>query len=504
MHDLEETLKQIFYRSLIDTSYGTKGFSKVPLTEDIYGEYLDLAKYITKHYQSHDSAISSEELKISISVDLKKRRKYTDDLYLNFVQDINDIVQVANGENFSNTKLIEQETTKWLYNQLTVKRIKRYILDNDNSQQGLESLAQDLDEISHVTNDDDLGETLSMFKPEDEDLRIEYAKETYGNSLSTGWDNLDEVTDGGLGYGEMGMLVAPSGTGKTTLLMNLATNYVLNGKHVLYFVLEERMARMENKMLSLLSNQNRHFYYKDKDDDGNKIEPKLDEEKFKQLNKYMEKAYEEKRVGDVRLWVKEPYQLTPKDIERVLNDTLRRDGAYPDVVIIDYPELLNNPFERKGINEYSAMGRLYHELRAVANRYKVVLWVVSQTNRTAYTQDIKTVQSIEGSKEKLNSVEFCGTLNQTSEEFSKGFMRIYVDKSRNRPESTEDPQRNSMLKFKVNTKTVRISCETPDESDNHDNLLSSIGNKGHKPEAFKKSEKELSELRNNIPDDLRV
>jgi len=223
------------------------------------------------------------------------------------------------------------------------------------------------------------------------------------------------------------------------------------------------------------------------------------------MSKRMEKAWAEKTSGDVRLWVKEPYQLSPKDIEKVLTEVLHKDGKYPDVVILDYPELLDNTFEKGNTNEFTAMGKLYHELRAIANRHHVILWVVSQTNRDAYGSEIKTARAIEGSKQKINSVEFCATLNQLPEEFSAGFMRMYVDKSRNRPTvNVSNPELNSMLKFSVDTKSVRIKTQTQEESDAHDNLLSSLNTKGTKPQAYNKTSSELEDLRNGVPDSMKV
>lgn len=486
---------------MVDVKYGKGGFSQVPLSDEYFGKSLGLAKYIIGYYREHDSEISANELKMSISTDLKNQHKYTDEGYLALAQDINDIAHLSVQDNYSSSKLLEAETSKWLLNQLTVKRIKKFIASESSDTDKLDKLAEDISEIAHITSNNDLGETLSLFNEEDEQRRLDLADEAYADVVSTGWDNLDEVTDGGLAPGEMGMIIAPSGTGKTTILMNLATNYSRNGKNVLYFALEERMSRMENKLLSMLSEKNRHYYY----DDNKDGRPELNRDRLLSMSKRMEKAWAEKTSGDVRLWVKEPYQLSPKDIEKVLTEVLHKDGKYPDVVILDYPELLDNTFEKGNTNEFTAMGKLYHELRAIANRHHVILWVVSQTNRDAYGSEIKTARAIEGSKQKINSVEFCATLNQLPEEFSAGFMRMYVDKSRNRPTvNVSNPELNSMLKFSVDTKSVRIKTQTQEESDAHDNLLSSLNTKGTKPQAYNKTSSELEDLRNGVPDSMKV
>ena len=46
---------------------------------------------------------------------------------------------------------------------------------------------------------------------------IEHIEERYSDTarttVSTGWDVIDELTQGGLGNGELGVIVAPAGVG---------------------------------------------------------------------------------------------------------------------------------------------------------------------------------------------------------------------------------------------------------------------------------------------------
>ena len=58
------------------------------------------------------------------------------------------------------------------------------------------------------------------------------------NSVSTGWDVIDELMDGGLGPGELGVVMAPSGIGKSWFLSKIACSAVQRGMNVLHYTLE--------------------------------------------------------------------------------------------------------------------------------------------------------------------------------------------------------------------------------------------------------------------------
>jgi replicative DNA helicase len=58
------------------------------------------------------------------------------------------------------------------------------------------------------------------------------------NSVPTGWNPINELMDGGLGPGELGVVVAPSGIGKTWLLCKLGADAVARGFNVLHYSLE--------------------------------------------------------------------------------------------------------------------------------------------------------------------------------------------------------------------------------------------------------------------------
>ena len=56
--------------------------------------------------------------------------------------------------------------------------------------------------------------------------------------ITTGWKDIDDISKGGLGKGELGVVVAPTGAGKSMVLVHLGAQALKAGKNVLHYTLE--------------------------------------------------------------------------------------------------------------------------------------------------------------------------------------------------------------------------------------------------------------------------
>ena len=63
-----------------------------------------------------------------------------------------------------------------------------------------------------------------------EDIDSRYGGEAERDPQPTGWNVIDEALDGGLSYGELGVVLAPSSAGKSWALIHIATNLIKRGK----------------------------------------------------------------------------------------------------------------------------------------------------------------------------------------------------------------------------------------------------------------------------------
>jgi predicted ATP-dependent serine protease len=58
------------------------------------------------------------------------------------------------------------------------------------------------------------------------------------HTITTGWDVVDDLMDGGLANGELGVVMAPAGIGKSWLLINIGANAIKAGHTVIHYTLE--------------------------------------------------------------------------------------------------------------------------------------------------------------------------------------------------------------------------------------------------------------------------
>ena len=116
----------------------------------------------------------------------------------------------------------------------------------------LNSLASSFDEISKVINDalklgseNNLATTLLQTSKKDTSLS---SKPRY-----CGWSKMDNICGGGLGKSELGVVIAPTGAGKSMALVHLGSEGVKEGKTVVYYTLELQDTVVANRFDSCIT-----------------------------------------------------------------------------------------------------------------------------------------------------------------------------------------------------------------------------------------------------------
>jgi len=94
------------------------------------------------------------------------------------------------------------------------------------------------DEISKIIND-------ALVLGSDSNFGYDYLKDfeerfeiKARNPVSTGWSEIDSISGKGLGNGELGVVVAPTGAGKSMVLTHLGAQALLRGVTVVHYTLE--------------------------------------------------------------------------------------------------------------------------------------------------------------------------------------------------------------------------------------------------------------------------
>ena len=254
-------------------------------------------------------------------------------------------------------------------------------------------------------------------------------------------------------------------THNTTFGVNLAYNYIVQGLNVLFLPLEEKLDRMVLRFEQRLSKQPKSSIMA-----GGQLNRNLFDVTQQAYQQFTNPKNQGKGWGEFIISKYMPRTLSPSGLEQeIINQTLVL-GKQIDVVIIDYPDLMDNPFMRGSDNESRAGGMLIEEIRRISQEYNFVGWVFSQLNRSGTSNELRTAQMIEGSKQKLNPVEIAMTINQTPQEQEANFTRLYVDKLRNRTHANFDRQ----LVFRYVDEFMQLRDITEEERFAHQAIISTM------------------------------
>jgi replicative DNA helicase len=177
---------------------------------------------------------------------------------------------------------------------------------------------------------------------------------------------LDELIGGGLSPGELGVVIAPPGGGKSMALVKFASTALLEGKKVVYYTLE-----LSEEVV------------------GQRFDACINDIGLKHVWDYPEHISE--KLQDLAalgggLKIKEFLEggVTVNTIKAHLK-TLEIEGFVPDVIFVDYLGLM------KPLGSYAekrhALTDIAEGLRNIANNMRVPLWSAHQTNRTAIQEE---------------------------------------------------------------------------------------------------------------------
>ena len=233
--------------------------------------------------------------------------------------------------------------------------------------------------------------------------------------VTTGWTEMDDITGGGLGKNELGVVIAPTGAGKSMVLVHLGAQALLQGKNVIHYTLELQDTVVANRYDSCLTTF-----------------PLTDIKNFK------DEVLEKVKAIPGRLIVKEyPTKSASTNTIRSHLERLRKRGIDPGMVIVDYGDLLRPVVVRK--EKRNELESIYEEMRAISSEFKCPVWTASQTNRSGLNAEVVTMESISEAFSKCFVADLIFSLSRTIEDKQANAGRIFVAKNRNGPDGMVYP-----------------------------------------------------------------
>ena len=290
------------------------------------------------------------------------------------------------------------------------------------------------DEISQVIND---SLKLGMDNDEGYDWKKDFEerfKPRFRNPISTGWDLIDGISKGGLGQKELGVVIAPTGAGKSMVLVHLGTQALKAGKTVVHYTLE-----LQDTVI------------------GSRYDSCLTKVPLGNLMSFKEKIYEEVQDIEGRLIVKEyPTKSATTHTIKTHLEKLKMRNVNVDMIIVDYADLLRPVrSQREKRNELET---IYEELRGIAAEMECPIWTASQTNRSGLNAEVITMEAISEAFNKCFVSDFIFTVSRTVDDKVANSGRVFVAKNRNGPDGLVFP-------IFMDTSTVSIKVLQPSEED---------------------------------------
>ena len=313
-------------------------------------------------------------------------------------------------------EFVQSETLDFCKNQTLKSAILQSVdlLENKNYD-GIKSI---IDEAMKAGSERDLGHD---YIPSLE-LRLE---ESARITVKTPWDVINDITDGGLGPGELGVVVAPAGIGKSWVLSAMGAYAISQGLNVVHYTLELNEAYVGLRYDSIFTgveSQNLKYHKEE----------------------VMEKLYDLKGSLTIK------YYPTKACTVNTLSAHLKKVttfGTKVDMVLVDYADIMKDVGKAQEMRH--ALGNIYEDLRGMAGEMQIPIWTASQANRSALDEDVIEASKVAESYTKVMTADFVISLSRKIEDKIGNTGRFHIIKNRFGPDGLTYPA-------KINTNIGKI------------------------------------------------
>ena len=234
-------------------------------------------------------------------------------------------------------------------------------------------------------------------------------------TMPTQWDSVNDLMDGGLAGGELGVVVAPAGIGKSWTLQALGAHAVKKGLTVIHYTLELNAQYVGLRYDTIVSGQptGNLQYYKEE------VQQKISKLKGNLIIKYY------------------PTRTASVNTITAHLQQCELQGIRPDMVIVDYADIMKST---QHFNEKRhQIGHVYEELRGMAGEFDIPVWTASQANRSSLEEDVIDASKVSEDYSKVMTADFVMSMSRKVEDKIANTGRFHVIKNRFGPDGITFP-----------------------------------------------------------------
>ena len=357
--------------------------------------FKTLLQLVKEYYVKYDCTPSYETLSQMV------KSEFPQELMLKILNDTIKQIQTASIEGAS---FVQEKSLKFCKQQELQKamdKAQKIITEGDfESYDKVEGLVRNALQVGEI----DKGQT-DIFANLDTVL-----EEDYRHPIPMGIAGIDRLLKGGLAKGEIGVILAPTGVGKTTILTKIANTAFNLGYNVLQVFFEDNPKIIQRKHFTLWTGIEPDNLVKNRDE----VMSKVTEIQETMQNKLILK----KLASDT---------MTMNQIKGQVRKMIA-DGNKIDLIMLDYIDCILPESTSK--DEWKAEGSVMRGFEAMCHELDLVGWTATQGNRSSISAEVVTTDQMGGSIKKAQVGHVIISVAKTLQQKEMNLATIAITKSR--------------------------------------------------------------------------
>ena len=236
-------------------------------------------------------------------------------------------------------------------------------------------------------------------------------RKDFRHPIPTGIVGLDGLLKGGLGRGELGVVLAPTGVGKTTLLTKFANAAFVSDFNVLQIVFEDNVDAIKRKHYTIWS----EVTPDEQPDNEEEVTFKVIEAK-------------QRSKGDIKILKLVSGDVTISEIKSQIRK-FRSEGFKIDLLVLDYIDCIAPERSSYG-EEWKGEGAIMRSLESMTGEFDIAIWTATQGNRESIITEIVTTNQMGGSIKKAQIGHVILSVGKTLEQKEHNLATLTLLKSR--------------------------------------------------------------------------
>jgi replicative DNA helicase len=393
---LGTSFQQALLKAIIeDKKYGEQ------IIDVIENKYFDnvsfrfISEHIKEYYKKYSKVPNYDSLALKITSEMGSQDSAR--IHLDTLEAIK--------ENTQDPSLVKDEALNFCKQQNLRKELKKInsIIDNGafHEYPTIEGIIQKALQVGLP-----LEESMDVFHDIDAALEKDNRQ-----AIPTGINGVDSVLKGGLGRGELGVVLAPTGTGKTTLL-TLFSNTAYNCNfNVLQIFFEDNPSNIKKKHFTLWTG----------------IEPDEQPDRKEEVKRMVEEI-QTTSEGSLNIVKLPSDSVTISEIKSRIRKHIS-DGKKIDLLVIDYVDCISPERSNFG-EEWKGEGSVMRSLEAMTGEFDIAIWTATQGNRESISSEVVTTDQMGGSIKKAQIGHVVLSVGKTLEQKEHNLATMTLLKSR--------------------------------------------------------------------------